>query len=70
MRTKIAFLELRRKEIRACLRPSNQIFIFLKQLLENNTNQRDNFFGLTCPVLSWLPIRLNDLRFRKKKRKV
>ena len=63
MRTKIAFLELRRKEIRACLRPSNQIFIFLKQLLENNANQRDNFFGLSYPVLSCLSTRVNNLKF-------
>ena len=49
---------------------SNQIFIFLKQLLENNTKQTDNFFGLTCPVLSWLSTRVNDLKFRKKKGKL
>ena len=49
MQTKIAFLELRRKEIRACLRPSNQIFIFLKQLLENNAKQTDKFFWTFIP---------------------
>ena len=44
MREKVAIFELRRNEIGMSLSPSNQIFIFLKQHLENNAKQTDNFF--------------------------
>ena len=39
VRTKVAFFQLRRNRILASLSPYNQIFIFLKDLLENNAKK-------------------------------
>ena len=56
MRTNITLFERRRSEKRASLCPSNQIFIYLKQLLENNAKQTDNFFWtLHAPLYLRLP---------------
>ena len=70
MRTNIDFLELGRNEIRACLSLSNQIFVFLKQILENKAKENQTAsFRFRCLVLYWLSIRVNDVKFQKKERK-
>ena len=70
MRTNVDFLVLERNEIRACLSLSDQIFIFLKQVLENNARENQTAsFRFRCLVLYWLSIRVNDVKFQKKKRR-
>ena len=67
MRTNIDFLELGRNEIRACLSLSNQIFVFLKQILENKAKENQTAsFRFKFLVLYWLSIGVNDVKFSEK----
>ena len=70
MRKNFAFFELRKSEIRASLCVSNQIFLFLEQLLENNAKQTDNFFWTYMPRFILAFPYIKRLKFGKRKRKV